>query len=99
MLDVPPGCIIEMEPIEERMYMSKASHLDVPKHQRPPIWTEEAVHMVSFSFSSGLNQISKVKLNDYNKALSGRQPTIRFVLNLIFFSFIIDSLFSNDFMF
>ncbi|KAF3568747.1 hypothetical protein DY000_02014878 [Brassica cretica] len=22
--------------------MSKASHLDVPKHQRPPIWTEEA---------------------------------------------------------
>ncbi|KAF2561345.1 hypothetical protein F2Q70_00015746 [Brassica cretica] len=25
------------------MYMSKASHLVVPKHQRPPIWTEEAV--------------------------------------------------------
>ncbi|KAF2587893.1 hypothetical protein F2Q70_00039286 [Brassica cretica] len=24
------------------MYMSKASHLDVPKHQRPPIWMEEA---------------------------------------------------------
>ena len=43
LLDVPPGCIIEMEPIEERMYMSKASHLAVPKHQRPPIWTEEAV--------------------------------------------------------
>uniref|UniRef100_A0A0D3BGK9 Uncharacterized protein n=1 Tax=Brassica oleracea var. oleracea TaxID=109376 RepID=A0A0D3BGK9_BRAOL len=42
LLDVPPGCIIEMEPIEERMYMSKASHLAVPKHQRPPIWTEEA---------------------------------------------------------
>ncbi|KAF2538755.1 hypothetical protein F2Q68_00020787 [Brassica cretica] len=33
---------IEEEPIEERTYMSKASHLDVPKHQRPPIWTEEA---------------------------------------------------------
>uniref|UniRef100_A0A0D3A9S9 Uncharacterized protein n=1 Tax=Brassica oleracea var. oleracea TaxID=109376 RepID=A0A0D3A9S9_BRAOL len=32
-----------MEPIEERMYMSKASHLAVPKHQRQPIWTEEAV--------------------------------------------------------
>ncbi|WZZ78639.1 hypothetical protein YC2023_099211 [Brassica napus] len=42
LLDVPPGCIIEMEPIEERMYKSKASHLSVPKHQRPPIWTEEA---------------------------------------------------------
>ncbi|KAF3559675.1 hypothetical protein F2Q69_00011948 [Brassica cretica] len=42
LLDVPPSCIIEMEPIEERMYMSKASHLAVPKHQRPPIWTEEA---------------------------------------------------------
>ncbi|KAF3497307.1 hypothetical protein DY000_02053181 [Brassica cretica] len=42
LLDVPPGCIIEMEPIEERMYMSKVSHLAVPKHQRPPIWTEEA---------------------------------------------------------
>ncbi|KAF3520644.1 hypothetical protein DY000_02059298 [Brassica cretica] len=25
------------------MYMSKAAQLDVPKHQRPPIWTEEAV--------------------------------------------------------
>ncbi|KAF3538159.1 hypothetical protein F2Q69_00021692 [Brassica cretica] len=24
------------------MYMSKASHLAVPKQQRPPIWTEEA---------------------------------------------------------
>ncbi|KAF3599820.1 hypothetical protein F2Q69_00036391 [Brassica cretica] len=41
-LDVPPCCIIEMEPIEERTYMSKASHLVVPKHQRPHIWTEEA---------------------------------------------------------
>ncbi|KAF2616543.1 hypothetical protein F2Q68_00039810 [Brassica cretica] len=42
LLAIPPGCIIEMEPIEERMYMCKASHLAVPKHQRPPIWTEEA---------------------------------------------------------
>uniref|UniRef100_A0A0D3AT36 Uncharacterized protein n=1 Tax=Brassica oleracea var. oleracea TaxID=109376 RepID=A0A0D3AT36_BRAOL len=25
------------------MYKYKASHLAVPKHQRPPIWTEEAV--------------------------------------------------------
>ncbi|KAF3591977.1 hypothetical protein DY000_02021031 [Brassica cretica] len=41
-LEVPPGCIIEMEPIEKRMYMSKASHLAVPKNQRPPIWTVEA---------------------------------------------------------
>ena len=24
------------------MYLSKASHLAVPKHQRPPIWMEEA---------------------------------------------------------
>ncbi|KAF2540393.1 hypothetical protein F2Q68_00032146 [Brassica cretica] len=37
LLDVPPSCIIEMEPVEERMYMSKASHLAVPKHQRPSI--------------------------------------------------------------
>ncbi|KAF2614702.1 hypothetical protein F2Q70_00011938 [Brassica cretica] len=42
LLDVPPGCIIEMEPIEERMCMFKASHLAVPKHQRTPIWIEEA---------------------------------------------------------
>nr|VDD27009.1 unnamed protein product [Brassica oleracea] len=42
LLDDPLGCIVEMEPIEERMYMSKASHLAVPKHQRPPLWTEEA---------------------------------------------------------
>nr|VDD31245.1 unnamed protein product [Brassica oleracea] len=50
----PPDCIdrhqpevslyiVEEELIEERTYMSKASHLAVPKHQRPPIWTEEAV--------------------------------------------------------
>uniref|UniRef100_A0A0D3ATU7 Uncharacterized protein n=1 Tax=Brassica oleracea var. oleracea TaxID=109376 RepID=A0A0D3ATU7_BRAOL len=32
-----------MQPIAERMDMSKASHLAVPKHQRPPIWTEEAI--------------------------------------------------------
>ncbi|KAF3536388.1 hypothetical protein F2Q69_00023426 [Brassica cretica] len=32
-----------MQPIAERMDMSKASHLSVPKHQRPPIWTEEAI--------------------------------------------------------
>ncbi|KAF3580231.1 hypothetical protein DY000_02030660 [Brassica cretica] len=43
LLDVLPCYIIEMEPIEERMYMSKASHLAVPKHQIPPIWTEEVV--------------------------------------------------------
>ena len=30
LLDVLPGYIIEMKLIEERMYMSKASHLDVP---------------------------------------------------------------------
>ncbi|KAF3576608.1 hypothetical protein DY000_02032672 [Brassica cretica] len=39
----PSGYIVEEEPIEDRMYMSNASHLAVPKHQRPPIWTEEAV--------------------------------------------------------
>ena len=39
-LDEPQGFIVETEPIEERMYMSKASQLSVPKHQRPPIWTE-----------------------------------------------------------
>ena len=42
-LDELPGYIVELEPVEERMYMSKASHLAFPKHQRPPIWTEEAV--------------------------------------------------------
>ncbi|KAF3586285.1 hypothetical protein F2Q69_00030675 [Brassica cretica] len=31
-----------MEPIEERMNMSKASQLAVPKIQRPSIWIEEA---------------------------------------------------------
>ncbi|WZZ32564.1 hypothetical protein YC2023_015965 [Brassica napus] len=41
-LDELSGYIVEEEPIEERMYMSKSSHLVVPKHQRPPIWTEEA---------------------------------------------------------
>ncbi|KAF3594992.1 hypothetical protein DY000_02021004 [Brassica cretica] len=41
-LDELPGYILELEQVEERMYMSKASHLSVPKHQRPPTWTEEA---------------------------------------------------------
>ena len=36
-LDELSGYIVEEEPIEERMYMSKASHLAIPKHQRPPI--------------------------------------------------------------
>uniref|UniRef100_A0A0D3BH42 Uncharacterized protein n=1 Tax=Brassica oleracea var. oleracea TaxID=109376 RepID=A0A0D3BH42_BRAOL len=43
LLDVQSGCIVEMEPIDERMHKSEASHPAVPKHQRPPIWTEEAV--------------------------------------------------------
>ncbi|KAF2541622.1 hypothetical protein F2Q68_00031332 [Brassica cretica] len=43
LLDDPPGCIVELEQVEERMYMSKASHFAVPKYHRPPIWTEEAV--------------------------------------------------------
>ncbi|KAF2595204.1 hypothetical protein F2Q70_00043607 [Brassica cretica] len=42
-LEELPGYIVDLENVEERMYMSKASHLIVPKHQRPPIWTEEAV--------------------------------------------------------
>uniref|UniRef100_M4DST8 Uncharacterized protein n=1 Tax=Brassica campestris TaxID=3711 RepID=M4DST8_BRACM len=42
LMDDPPGCIVELEHIEERMNMSKASHLDVLTHQRPPFWIEEA---------------------------------------------------------
>ncbi|KAF2589338.1 hypothetical protein F2Q70_00038900 [Brassica cretica] len=41
-LDELSGYIVEVEPIEERMYMSKASHFAVPKHQKRPIRTEEA---------------------------------------------------------
>ena len=40
-LDILPGYIVEQEQVKEMMYMSKASHLAVSKHQRPPIWTEE----------------------------------------------------------
>ena len=36
-LDELPGYMVELEQVEERMYMSKAPHLAVPKHQRPPI--------------------------------------------------------------
>ncbi|KAG5393742.1 hypothetical protein IGI04_023705 [Brassica rapa subsp. trilocularis] len=42
LMDDPPGCTVELEHIEERMNMSKASHLDVLTHQRPPFWIEEA---------------------------------------------------------
>ncbi|KAF3547377.1 hypothetical protein DY000_02007302 [Brassica cretica] len=45
-LDELPGYIVELEQVEKRMYMSKASHLAVPKHQRPPIWTEEALNLL-----------------------------------------------------
>ncbi|KAF2594399.1 hypothetical protein F2Q70_00044390 [Brassica cretica] len=41
-LDELPGYVVELKQDEERMYMSKALHLAVPKHWRPPIWTEEA---------------------------------------------------------
>ncbi|WZZ03222.1 hypothetical protein YC2023_089143 [Brassica napus] len=37
------GYPIEPGPIEEIMHMSKTSHIDVPKHLRPPICGEEAV--------------------------------------------------------
>ncbi|KAH0859029.1 hypothetical protein HID58_087290, partial [Brassica napus] len=43
LLDEPHDCIVEMEPIEERMHKSEASHLVVHEHQRPPICAEEAV--------------------------------------------------------
>ncbi|KAF3501399.1 hypothetical protein F2Q69_00041761 [Brassica cretica] len=43
LLDDLLGCIVELEQVEERMYVSKASHLAVPRNQRQPIWTEEAV--------------------------------------------------------
>ncbi|KAF3564656.1 hypothetical protein DY000_02016023 [Brassica cretica] len=43
LLDKPHDCIVEMEPIEERMHKSEASHLVVHEHQRPPICAEEAV--------------------------------------------------------
>uniref|UniRef100_A0A0D3D7C7 Uncharacterized protein n=1 Tax=Brassica oleracea var. oleracea TaxID=109376 RepID=A0A0D3D7C7_BRAOL len=42
LLDVTPSCIVEMEPIEERMHKSEASHLAVHVHLRPPICAEEA---------------------------------------------------------
>ncbi|XP_048603512.1 uncharacterized protein LOC106371585 [Brassica napus] len=42
LLDEPPGCIVEMESIEEKMHEYEASHLVVPKHQRPLVWTGEA---------------------------------------------------------
>ncbi|WZZ77826.1 hypothetical protein YC2023_098398 [Brassica napus] len=41
-LDELSGYIFELEPIEERMHESETSHLAISKHQRPPIWTEEA---------------------------------------------------------
>ncbi|KAF3519031.1 hypothetical protein DY000_02058644 [Brassica cretica] len=43
LLDEPPCCIVEMEPIEKRMHEYEASHLAVHEHLRPHICTEEAV--------------------------------------------------------
>ncbi|KAF3486279.1 hypothetical protein F2Q69_00053099 [Brassica cretica] len=42
LLDEPHGFIVEMEPIEERVHESKASHNGDSKHLRPLICTEEA---------------------------------------------------------
>ena len=40
-LDELSGYIVELEPIEERMYKFEASHLDVPTHRRPNISQEK----------------------------------------------------------
>ncbi|KAG5400451.1 hypothetical protein IGI04_015058 [Brassica rapa subsp. trilocularis] len=37
-----PGYAVELESVEERTHKSKASHLAVPKHVKPPICTGEA---------------------------------------------------------
>ncbi|KAF3595197.1 hypothetical protein DY000_02022062 [Brassica cretica] len=42
LLDEPHGFIVEMEPIEERVHESKASHNGDSKHLRPLICTKEA---------------------------------------------------------
>ncbi|KAG5384265.1 hypothetical protein IGI04_035735 [Brassica rapa subsp. trilocularis] len=42
-LDELPRYIVELEQVEERMYMSKASHPSVHEHQRTPICAEKAV--------------------------------------------------------
>ncbi|KAF3494693.1 hypothetical protein DY000_02054172 [Brassica cretica] len=42
-LEKLPGYIVELEQVEERMYMSKASHPPVHEHQRPLICAEETV--------------------------------------------------------
>ncbi|KAH0862504.1 hypothetical protein HID58_079715, partial [Brassica napus] len=36
------SCVVELEPIEERMHKSKSSHLAIPEHLRPPICAEKA---------------------------------------------------------
>ncbi|KAF3531187.1 hypothetical protein DY000_02040264 [Brassica cretica] len=41
-LDELPGYIVELEQVEERMYMSKVSYPAVHEHQRPHICAEEA---------------------------------------------------------
>ncbi|WZZ78325.1 hypothetical protein YC2023_098897 [Brassica napus] len=43
LLDEPHGFIVEMEPIEERVHESEASHNADSKHLRPLICAEEAV--------------------------------------------------------
>ncbi|KAF2562344.1 hypothetical protein F2Q70_00017440 [Brassica cretica] len=43
LFDEPHGYIVEQEQVEERVHESEASHNADSKHQRPPIWTEEAV--------------------------------------------------------
>uniref|UniRef100_A0A0D3DKF7 Uncharacterized protein n=1 Tax=Brassica oleracea var. oleracea TaxID=109376 RepID=A0A0D3DKF7_BRAOL len=43
LMNKPRGCIVELEPIEERMHKSESSHLAIPEHLRPPICAEEVV--------------------------------------------------------
>ncbi|KAG5399960.1 hypothetical protein IGI04_014567 [Brassica rapa subsp. trilocularis] len=43
LLEELPGYMVELEQVEERMYMSKASHPAVHEHQRPQLCAEEAV--------------------------------------------------------
>ena len=43
LLNESPGCIVEMEPIDEKKHESVASQLAVHEHLRPYICTEEAI--------------------------------------------------------
>ncbi|KAF3535719.1 hypothetical protein F2Q69_00022859 [Brassica cretica] len=75
LFDGPHGYIVEQEQVEERVHESEASHNADSKHQRPPIWTEEAV---GFQKNKGSHLSSDIEVLDDHQHVEASLKGLRF---------------------